>query len=550
MGAVEQRLLAYRAQSSIVRRWAVVAVGVALIIGADLLGFRPISWQTYVGVLSAAVAVNLAAAYLARSGGESQWWIRLLGVADAALGAIPVIILGPGAFAVWILVIVMPYSWEEERAWGDTYAVAAMLAYVGAVGLYGIWFARPPFGFDNLPVSSLLETAALGLAVIAARRIPWRLLQRIRSTRELMDQARDGALGVRAPGKVPDQLGLMESSFNQMLEQMAKAITVVQREAEEVALLAEVLSQSTQGVLASSEVVAETTEQLARAMAMQRAHAEAGHVSSTEAAAEADGLLERARHMAIGARGLVESAHLGRERVLRAGETLLAIGEEVRSTASSVNVLSGMSERVGKFAHTIARIARQTHVLALNAAIEAAHSDDAQEGFSAVAEEVRTLAAESAESAREVAELIDEVQSRIETVARAMGAGQEQVQDVGQVAGEARQALDDLYRGASRVMELVETTAETSKSQAERMETLSAKMSQIAELSARSSGQADGAASAMTSQKSTIQDLNSISAQLADLADRVRRSVARFRAAATSPAGSGTDSDDDESSAT
>src|SRR2546427_3056235 len=73
---------------------------------------------------------------------------------------------------------------------------------------------------------------------------------------------------------------------------------------------------------------------------------------------------------------LVAAAERGRERVARASQTLRAMGEEVRTTAATVAGLSGMSERIGVFAQTIARIARQTHLLALNAAIEAARAEE------------------------------------------------------------------------------------------------------------------------------------------------------------------------------
>src|SRR2546430_9829587 len=97
----------------------------------------------------------------------------------------------------------------------------------------------------------------------------------------------------------------------------------------------------------------------------------------------------------VNARRLGAAAGRGGERVARASQTLRGVGEEVRATAATVLGLSGMSERIGVFAQTIARIARQTHLLALNAAIEAARAEEHGEGFAGVADEVRALAAEA-----------------------------------------------------------------------------------------------------------------------------------------------------------
>src|SRR5439155_1019376 len=93
------------------------------------------------------------------------------------------------------------------------------------------------------------------------------------------------------------------------------------------------------------------------------------HARSVMGEAErAESLRARAELMQVDAARLVAAAERGRERVARASQTLRAVGEEVRTTASTVAGLSGMSERIGVFAQTIARIARQTHLLALNAA--------------------------------------------------------------------------------------------------------------------------------------------------------------------------------------
>ena len=187
-----------------------------------------------------------------------------------------------------------------------------------------------------------------------------------------------------------------------------------------------------------------------------------------------------------------------------------------------------MSQRVGSFARTISRIARQTHVLALNAAIEAAHNEEAGEGFAAVADEVRALAAEARTSAREVSGLIDDVLAGVDTVARAMTSGEERVRDVGVVARQAHGALDDLQSGISRIKGLVEDSALVSRAQEERMVGLAEKMADMARVSTTSANEANGAAAAVATQQRTMGDLTAVSAQLAELAERIRGSIAHF----------------------
>jgi methyl-accepting chemotaxis protein len=239
-------------------------------------------------------------------------------------------------------------------------------------------------------------------------------------------------------------------------------------------------------------------------------------------------LRARAELMQVDAARLVAAAERGRERVARANQTLRAVGEEVRATASTVAGLSGMSERIGVFAQTIARIARQTHLLALNAAIEAARAEQHGEGFAVVADEVRALAAEAGKSAREVAELVSELRAGIDAAGRAMQSGETKVRDIGAVAAEADGALQELHQGIELVGDLVDATAEVSRSQAKRLAELAQSLQQVAAISSSSSQSADGAAAATQAEITSMGDLTATSQQLAQLAERLRASIARF----------------------
>ena len=78
------------------------------------------------------------------------------------------------------------------------------------------------------------------------------------------------------------------------------------------------------------------------------------------------------------------------------------------------------SSKIGDILSVINSIADQTGLLALNAAIEAARAGDHGRGFSVVADEVRTLATRSAESANEIGLLVNETKQRISELENSM----------------------------------------------------------------------------------------------------------------------------------
>ena len=509
---------------SLRRRWWLVGTGLVLgLIGwaVEAVRTRP---GTMVLVAGGGLILNALLGMINERGWYRWWLIYALALLDVALVAVLIVWFGHGGFVVAFLIAVLPYAFDQGHTVGNFLVLTAALAYLGAVQMHHALYG----GEAALATGPVLETLTLMVVAMTLKEIPATLIQRIRRTRSIMGEAEHGLLAVRAAAQESDELGFLEKSFNKMIEEIGGTISTVQREADEVAAFAEELAASAEELHATSETVTHTAQRLAGDLAKQRDLAEGARGESGKAADQAEALRVRAELMQADAGRLVAAAERGRERVARASGTLRTVGEEVRATASTVAGLSGMSERIGVFAQTIARIARQTHLLALNAAIEAARAEEHGEGFAVVADEVRALAAEAGKSAREVAELVSELRAGIDAAARAMQSGEAKVRDIGAVAAEADSALQELHQGIELVGDLVNATAEVSRSQAQRLAQLAQSLQQVAAISSASSQSADGAAAATQAEITSMGDLTATSQQLAQLAERLRASIARF----------------------
>lgn len=85
------------------------------------------------------------------------------------------------------------------------------------------------------------------------------------------------------------------------------------------------------------------------------------------------------------------------------------VSTKMNDMGVNMSGLSSTADSINNFVSTITSISDQTNLLALNAAIEAARAGDAGRGFSVVADEVRALANETNNSAREVSELVNSI---------------------------------------------------------------------------------------------------------------------------------------------
>jgi methyl-accepting chemotaxis protein len=119
-----------------------------------------------------------------------------------------------------------------------------------------------------------------------------------------------------------------------------------------------------------------------------------------------------------------------------------AASDSARGTEALMRELFSAVDRIGSVAELIAQIASQTNLLALNATIEAARAGDAGRGFTVVASEVKSLAAQTERATRDIEERITAIKAEVSQSSLSIRNVAEQLQEAMQLASTIGVAVD------------------------------------------------------------------------------------------------------------
>jgi methyl-accepting chemotaxis protein len=194
-----------------------------------------------------------------------------------------------------------------------------------------------------------------------------------------------GDLTQRMDGAFEGQLASVAGNFNAAADALSAALAAVKAEAGATRHGAGEISAATRDLSARTESQAASLEETAAAV--------------EEVAKTVSGTAQTVDRVAAEARKTSATAASGAEIATRAVAAIDRVDAQARKIVEIVGVMDGL--------------AFQTNLLALNASVEAARAGEAGRGFAVVANEVRRLAQQSADAARDVRVLITETNAHV-----------------------------------------------------------------------------------------------------------------------------------------
>ncbi|MGO0062500.1 methyl-accepting chemotaxis protein [Brevibacillus fluminis] len=372
--------------------------------------------------------------------------------------------------------------------------------------------------------------SALVIAVVFALLLIKGIVRPIRRISRQMGEIADGEGDLTKTIEVgtKDELADLAASFNRMTSSLRELIRQVGQNAEMVMASAEELTASIEQNGKASEQIAFGIQEAAHDAEKQVIHIKGNAAALTQMAGGLSEIAAGATEVSGYAERTSAIAQAGSERIGKAIAQMDSINKTVHDLADHINELGKDSEEIEKIVEAITGIAAQTNLLALNAAIEAARAGEHGRGFAVVAGEVRKLAEQSAESSRQITELIVDIQNEIKRAVQSMKQSADEVQEgirfvhqVGESFGQIQTAVDEV---TGRIMQVRDTSRDVTSG----TDQLSASFSEMIAVVEHSAAGAQAASNASEVQLASVEEITASAALLAKMSEQLQQMIARF----------------------
>ncbi|ELZ94858.1 MCP domain-containing signal transducer [Haloferax mucosum ATCC BAA-1512] len=304
-----------------------------------------------------------------------------------------------------------------------------------------------------------------------------------------------------------DRYEAVAETYNDLVYTLSTTLGEVQAFAQEVSEMSASAQHHVEQANAASEEVAASVSEISDGATAQTDHLQTVADELNTLSATVEEIAASADEVANTAETASERGEAGRDAATEAMEELDAVEARIDHTADAVAELADGIEEIDEIAAFIEHVGSQTDLLAINAAIEAAHAGEAGDGFGVVAEEVKSLAEETRDSADEVSALIADITEHSEETLADVRRMNQQVSDSLDTVGEAIGEFETIVDMVTDIDASVAEVSAATDQQAQSAQDIAIRVDDVANISEETAGQSQTVVETANEQSASIDDL-------------------------------------------
>lgn len=337
-------------------------------------------------------------------------------------------------------------------------------------------------GISSIANNALFKTitaivVTLCLVMVFSSFIAKVIVKPIKMVTAMMGKIEQGDLTSRAEIHQNDEIGKFSHSLNVFLDRLHKTIAGIHESADQVSVFSGDLMNITKE---SAEAVSSSNVQI-------------NHINraASEMTVSAENIAEHGDSVKTVANQANEYASQGSSIVNTNLNAMGDLAEDINQASVAVSALEKRTDEIQSMLSVIHSVTEQTNLLALNAAIEAARAGEQGRGFAVVADEVRTLAMRSSESAAEIQRVIEGLISDTHLAVNAMDTSQKRSEESLQRSQDVAKTLGDIESAMESILEKSRVIAEATALQNQATGQMAANTHSLKDIAEADSGRSD-----------------------------------------------------------
>lgn len=351
----------------------------------------------------------------------------------------------------------------------------------------------------------------------------------IKDIQALFAETEQGDFTVKGTYQSKDELGLLTASFNKMVAGVRSIIETVGETSHQVASSSQELSASADESTKASEYISTTIQELAVGSDQQVESVENSRTVIKGMTEFAGRISSSAEKLTAAADQTAKMSLEGTKAIDKVSAQMQSINETVVSLSEAFKHLTERSNEIGNITEVITSIAEQTNLLALNAAIEAARAGEQGKGFAVVADEVRKLAEQSAQSAEQITRLITIIQNDTKQTMNSVISATGEVKEGLVVVHEAGGAFQKIENSITEVVTQINDVTNLVKNLTAGTSEIETAISGVKEVAETAAGSTQTVSAATQERLASMEEIAAASQILAQNAEELRHLIQKFK---------------------
>lgn len=383
---------------------------------------------------------------------------------------------------------------------------------------------QPIFTFTYGTIAICLIVGGIIVALVLRS-----IIRSIHAVKEHAVKVSEGILTEPIQVRTNDEIGELGRAFNTMQDNLRALISDVESRAEQVAASSEQLTASAQQTSIATEHVATVVQEVSGSADKQTSGIDQNVQSLQMISDGVSRIVESVYGLSDIAEQTTLHADAGGDSVQKVMGQMNSIHQSVEQLGHMVQSLSDRSKDIVAFSEVISGISQQTNLLALNAAIEAARAGEHGKGFAVVATEVRLLAEQSQESAKQISDLIIEIQRETHESVETMEKVRRDVSEGLSISAGTIDKFEEILQSTKQANPRIEEVSSVAQQIVAAVQEVTATANELAMIAKGNAETAEEVAASTEEQLASMEEISSSAQALSSLAEELKTMINKFR---------------------